>query len=93
MKKTKRTGLLTKIVILAILIAVIISLLHLGARLTSAEAARNELQAKVDEQTQHNAALQENIENSSDPDVVLEVAKQRLGLVDRDEVIVYDTTN
>lgn len=93
MKKTKRAGLLTKIVILAILIAVIISLLHLGSRLASAEAARDELQAKVDEQTQHNAALQENIDNSSDPDVVLEVAKQRLGLVDRDEVIVYDTTN
>lgn len=93
MKRTKRTGFLTKVVITAILIAVIIALIHLGARLSSAEAARDALQTQVDAQTQQNAALQEDINNSNDPDVMLEVAKQRLGLVDQDEVILYDTTN
>lgn len=93
MKRTKRTGFLTKVVITAILIAVIIALIHLGARLSAAEAARDALQTQVDAQTQQNAALQEDINNSSDPDVMLEVAKQRLGLVDQDEVILYDTTN
>jgi cell division protein FtsL len=93
LKKTKRTGFLTKVVITVILIALIISLIHVGTRLAAAQTARDALQAQVDEQTQENAALQENIDNSSDPDVVLEVAKQRLGLVDRDEVIFYDTTN
>ena len=44
-------------------------------------------------QTQTNAALQEEIDNSDDPDTVLEVAKERLGLVNKDEVIFNDTTN
>lgn len=93
MKKTKRASLLTKTVILAILIVVSISLLDLRARLSSAEQARDALQSQVDQQTQYNAELQDDIDNRDNPDVVLEVAKERLGLVNKDEVIFYDTTN
>lgn len=93
MKKTKRAGLMTKLVVLAILIVVSISLLNLRSRINSAESARNQLQAQVDEQTQRNAALEDDIANSDDPDVILEVAKEKLGLVNSEEVIFYDTTN
>ena len=93
MKKTKRAGVLTKVVILAILIVVSIALLNLRSRLSAAEQTRSELQAQGDAQTQTNAALQEEIDNSDDPDTVLEVAKERLGLVNKDEVIFNDTTN
>lgn len=93
MKKTKRASLLTKIVILAALVVLSISLLDLRTRLTGAEQARATLQQQVDEQTQHNAELQDDIDHSDDPDVILEVAKERLGLVNKDEVIFYDTTN
>lgn len=93
MKKTKRASLLTKAVILAVLVVVSISLLDLRARLSSAEQARDALQQQVDEQAQYNAELQDDIDNSDDPDVILEVAKERLGLVGKDEVIFYDTTD
>lgn len=93
MKKTKRAGVLTKVVILAILIVVSIALLNLRSRLSAAEQTRSEQQAQVDAQTQTNAALQEEIDNSDDPNTVLEVAKERLGLVNKDEVIFNDTTN
>ena len=93
MKKTKRAGVLTKVVILAILIVVSIALLNLRSRLSAAEQTRSELQAQVDAQTQTNAAMQEEIDNSDDPVTVLEVAKERLGLVNKDEVIFNDTTN
>lgn len=93
MKKTKRAGLMTKLVVLAILIVVSISLLNLRSRINAAEAARTKLQAQVDEQTQRNAALEDDIANSDDPDVILEVAKEKLGLVNNEEVIFYDTTN
>ena len=93
MKKTKRASLLTKAVILAVLIVVSISLLDLRARLSSAEQTRDALQQQVDEQAQYNAELQDDIDNSDDPDVILEVAKERLGLVGKDEVIFYDTTD
>lgn len=93
MKRTKRASLLTKVVVLALLIVVSISLLDLRSRLASAEEARDNLQSLVDEQIQYNAALQDDIDNSDDPDVILEVAKEKLGLVNEDEVIFYDTTN
>ena len=93
MKKTKRASLLTKAVILAGLVVVSISLLDLRARLSSAEQTRDALQQQVDEQAQYNAELQDDIDNSDDPDVILEVAKERLGLVGKDEVIFYDTTD
>ena len=93
MKKTKRASLLTKAVILAVLVVVSISLLDLRARLSSAEQTRDALQQQVDEQAQYNAELQDDINNSDDPDVILEVAKERLGLVGKDEVIFYDTTD
>ena len=93
MKKTKRASLLTKAVILAVLVVVSISLLDLRARLSSAEQTRDALQQQVDEQAQYNAELQDDIDNSDDPDVILEVAKERLGLVGKDGVIFYDTTD
>ncbi len=93
MKKTKRTGLLGKVVVLILLVAASIALLNMSSRLNSAVAARDALQTQVNEQTQHNAALQSDIENASDPEVIVEVAKQRLGLVSEDEVIIYDSSN
>ena len=91
--KTKRTGFLTKLVVLVVLVAISISLLDLRGRLSQAEADRDALQAAVDTQTQYNAALSDDIANSSDPQRTLEIAKERLGLVEQGEVVFYDTTN
>ena len=70
-----------------------ISLLNLRTRLASAEAARDALQNQVNEQIQYNATLKDDIDNSRDPNVVLQVAKEKLGLVGQDEVIFFDTTD
>lgn len=93
MKKLKRAGLLTKVVVIALLIVVSISLLNLRGQIVYAQAAQEDIQAQIDAQMQYNAALQSDIDNSDDPDVVLQVAKEKLGLVGSDEVIFYDTTN
>lgn len=93
MKKLKRAGLLTKVVVIALLIVVSISLLNLRGQIVYAQAAQADIQAQIDAQMQYNAALQSDIDNSDDPDVVLQVAKEKLGLVGSDEVIFYDTTN
>jgi cell division protein FtsB len=44
-------------------------------------------------QNAKNAALEEHIRNSDDKDTVLEIAKEKLGLVEEGEVVFYDTTN
>jgi cell division protein FtsB len=44
-------------------------------------------------QNAKNAALEEHIRNSDDKGTVLEIAKEKLGLVEEGEVVFYDTTN
>lgn len=87
--RVARAGLLTKIVILAMLIAVAISLLELNSRVEQASAERESLARQVAAQTQTNADLSEAIENSGDPDWIEEAARDRLGLVRQGEIVFY----
>lgn len=87
--RAARAGLLTKIVILALLIVVAISLLELNSRVEQAAAERESLARQVAVQTQTNAGLTEAIENSSDPERIEEVARDRLGLVKQGEIVFY----
>lgn len=91
--KFKQSSLLSKIVVLILLVFTAITLLNIRSRVQAAEAELAAYQAAVDEQQEINAALQDNLENSSDPDTVLAVAKDRMGLLESGEVIFYDTTN
>ena len=91
--KFKRSSFLAKVVVLVLLVFTAITLLNIRSRIQTAEAELAEYQAAVDEQQEVNAALQDNIENSNDPDTVLAVAKDKLGLLESGEVIFYDTTN
>ena len=56
MPKTKKAGLLTKLVILALLIYLATSLLNLQSRIRQTQAERDALSRQVAEQTQVNAA-------------------------------------
>ncbi len=89
----KRSSLLSRLVVLILLVFVAITLLNVRGQIQSAEAELAQYQAAVDQQRETNAALEENIANSADPDTVLEVAKDKMGLVESGEVIFYDTTN
>ncbi len=87
--RVARAGLLTKIVILALLIVVAISLLELNSQVEQAQVERASLARQVAEQTQINTDLAEAIEHSDDLDRVEEVARNRLGLVKQGEIIFY----
>lgn len=84
-----RAGLLTKIVILALLIVVAISLLELNNQVERAQVERASLARQVAEQTQINTDLAEAIEHSDDLDRIEKVARDRLGLVKQGEIIFY----
>ena len=79
--KVKRAGLLTKIVVLALLIGLSIALLDLRSRLEDAQAQKAALTAQVDAQTQVNADLSDAVENSDDPKRQQDIARDSLGLV------------
>lgn len=91
--KLKRSSFLSKVVVLILLVFVAITLLNVRGEVKDAQQQLETYQAAVDAQQQVNAALEENIANSSDPDTVLDVAKDKMGLLESGEVIFYDTTN
>lgn len=84
-----KAGLLTKVLILVMLIAVAVSLLELNARVEKAQAAKQELEQQVAAQTQINANLTDAIEHSDDLDRITDVAREKLGLVSPGEIVFY----
>ena len=85
--RTKRAGFLTKIVVLALLIAAATGLLNMRGQIQRAQSDRVDLAAQVAAQTQVNADLADAVENSDDPDRQADIARGKLGLVEPGEYI------
>ena len=77
----KKAGFLTKIVVLALLIAASVTLLRMQGQIAQAQRERQELQQQVSRQTQVNADLQDAVDHSDDPDRQMDIARDELGLV------------
>ena len=91
MPRTKKAGLLTKLVILALLIYLATSLLDLQGRIRETQAERDALSRQVAEQTQVNADLAEDVANPDDPDRIADIARDKLGLVVPGEKVIVIT--
>lgn len=91
--KLKRSGILTKIVILALIVYAAISLVNTKGRIEKAEVDRLLLQAQVDVVLQENAELEYDIAHAGDPETIAEIARTKLGLVMPGEKIFYDVNN
>ena len=89
--KLKRAGLATKLLVLVLLAAVAIALLSTQAKLGAAQADREALTRQVQEQQEANAALQDGIEHSGDPEYLADIARSRLGLVEPGEIEFVDS--
>jgi len=90
--KTKRAGLGTKFVILALLVASVTALLGLSSRLEAVQAERDSLSRAVRDQEETNAALAEDIANCDDPEQREAIAREKLGLIGQDEIVFVDTS-
>lgn len=88
----KRAGFLTKLVVLALLIYMAITLLELRGNIQSVQAQRDELAWQVTNQKLENQKLADAIENSDDPEMLEQVARDR-GYVEKDEVVFIDVAN
>ncbi len=88
----KRAGFLTKIVVLVLLIYFATSLLDLWGTIQGVRAERDELQRQVTDQQLENQQLQQAIENSDDPDMLEQVARDK-GYVKRGEELYIDIAN
>ena len=89
--RTKKAGFLTKLVVLALLIATATTLLSMRKQIQTAQSDRDQLVAQVAEQTQVNADLADAVENSDDPERQADIAREKLGLVQPGEQVIYFT--
>ncbi len=93
MVKTKKAGILTKIVILGLLVYLATVLLSLNGQIAAAEAERDAVQSMVDQQSQRNADLAEDVAHADDPGKQEEIARDKLDLVVPGEKVFVDVTN
>lgn len=88
--KLKRSGILTKLVVLGILAYLLVAYARMQTRIGEAEDTRLSLQAEVRTLTVENAALEYEISHCQDPETIEKVAREKLGLVLPGEIVFYD---
>lgn len=90
--KVKRAGIGTKLLVLVLLVAGAIGLLSMRSQLMAAQEQRDALAQQVEAQQEENAALTDDMEHSSDPNYLADIARAMLGLVEPDEIRFVDTS-
>lgn len=88
----KHAGFLTKIVVLALLIYMATSLLDLRGQIQQTQSQRDALAQQVANQQLKNQELLDAIENSDDPEMLEQVAREK-GYVKQDETLYVDVAN
>lgn len=88
----KRAGFLTKVVVLALLIYMALSLIEMRGRIQSVQVQRDDLARQVTDQRLENQKLADAIANSDDPEMQEQVARDR-GYVEKDETLFIDVAN
>ena len=88
--KLKRSGLATKIVILALIIYAGASLFSSVQQIRTELQKNAEQQERVDDMYQENSELQYDIDHSTDPEIIEGVVRNNIGLVKPGEIIFYD---
>ncbi len=91
--KFKKAGIITKILIAALLVYAVVSLVTVRSKTAALNAQTQQLQQQVTDMTQSNAELEYKIEHSEDADTIEEIARDKLGLVKPGEKIFYDMSN
>ena len=91
MLQSRRTGILIRIVLVAILIYMVFLFIHVRQQITDTRAEIRILTEEVADQTQTNTELTNAIENRDDPAFLKDVARERLDLVTPSDRVFYIT--
>ena len=86
----KRSSLVMKIVLLALVVYATVTLVSLQTQVTQKNAEAAELQSSIDVEKQENLRLQQAIDDLNTDEGVQEVAREKLGWVSKGEIIFYD---
>lgn len=88
--KRKKSGVVTKIVVLSLIVAGTASLVSMRGRIASAKEERADLQAEVKNLNASNTALEYEISHSGEVETIEDIAREKLGLVLPGETVYYD---
>lgn len=89
MLKTKKAGLVTKLLIFGLCIYAGITLWSLHTRIENTEEELVGLHSQLETQTQRNAELSDSIENSGEIEHRKDIARQKLGLLEPGEKVFH----
>lgn len=88
--KLKKAGLVTKIVVLALVAYMALSLVGMRGQVLSARAERDRMETQVKNLAAANTAIEYEIGHSTDRETLESIARERLGLVLPGETVYYD---
>lgn len=88
-----RAGVVTKLLIFALLLGLSFQLYQLHGQVQMAQAEELKMEAQVESKRQENERLTEQIENGATQDRLEEIAHKKLGMVHPNEKIFYDVSN
>ena len=89
----KRASLLTKILILALVVYATVTLVSLQSQVTEKEAEAAALAGAISAAEQENQRLQQAIDALGTDESVEAIARQKLGLVRKNEIVFHDVGN
>ena len=89
----KRSSLVMKILLLALVVYATVTLVSLQGQVTEKNAEAAELQSSINVEKQENLRLQQAIDNLGTEEGIQDVAREKLGWVSKGEIIFYDMGN
>lgn len=89
----KKSSLVTKLLVLILVVYATVTLVSLQGQVTEKQAEAQALAAEISAARQENLRLEQSISNLDTDEGVEAVARQKLGLVSRGEIVFYDVGN
>lgn len=91
--RLRKSSLITKLVILAAMVYAVAMIMTLQPQINALNAEREKLSAEVADVEQKNLELQEDIAAMDTDEAVIEIARERLNLVEDGEMVFIDSGN
>jgi len=91
-KSKKRTGALTKLILLVLFVALGYQLFTLQQQVQQARQQEEALAAQIAQQTQINDAIASDIQRADDPELLAQLAREELDMVYDNEKVFVDSS-
>ena len=89
--RLRKSSLITKLLLLAVMIYAIAMVMTLQPEIDQLQQQRDELAAQVTDAQQKNLELAEDIERIGTDEAIIEIARERLNLVEDGEIVFIDS--